>query len=204
MLQVDALAAKAVQIELSPGELVLWAGRPEPGVHFRREDFFLVPFSLLWGGGVIFMMAMALTEGRRNAEREAPLFLLVNLFVFLLIGQYFIWGRFVYSNWKKKRTFYAVTNRRVIGVQHGLRHRVSSAFLDNLPALELEAGRGGVGSLRFKESEPMFNQMGMMVWDSMAMGASPTFRDVAEARELYQFVLRTREQARAIGPQRVS
>ena len=37
----------------------------------------------------------------------------------------------------------------------------------------------------------MFNRMGMMVCDSMA-------------RELYQFILQTREQARAIGPQRIS
>lgn len=204
MLQVDPLAAKAVQIELSPGETVLWAGRPEPGVHFRKEDFFLVPFSLLWGGGVVFMGLMALGVGRKVSAAEPPLFLLVNLFAFFLLGQYFIWGRFVYSNWKKKRTFYAVTNRRVIAVQHGLRHHTASAFLDSLPALELEGGRGGVGSLRFKESAPMFNQMGMMVWDSMAMGSSPSFIDVSEARELYQFVLQTREQARTIGPQRIS
>ncbi|MBS1830272.1 MAG: hypothetical protein JST93_33530 [Acidobacteria bacterium] len=203
MLQVDALAAKAVEIELSPGETVLWAGRPEPGIHFRKEDFFLIPFSLLWGGGVVFMIFMSLGVSRKVAAEEPPPFMLIVLSVFFVMGQYFIWGRFVYASWKKKRTFYALTNRRVIAVQHGTRHQTASAFLDSLPALELLKGRGDVGSLRFKESVP-FNQMGMMAWDSMAMGASPSFIAVAHARELYQFILQAREQARTNQPQRIS
>lgn len=202
MLAIDAEAAKAIAPELSPGETVLWAGRPEPGVRFRKEDAFLVPFSLLWGGGVIFIATKVFGLGGGFTEMEAPLFLRINISIFLLVGQYFIWGRFVYANWKKKRTFYAVTNRRVIAVQNGLQHRTASAFLDTLPTLELEGRHGRSGSLRFAPSEPMFSRMGMVSWDGMAMGSSPCFVDVAEARELYQLILERREQLRAIGPQR--
>lgn len=47
MLEIDAEASSAVAEELSQGEQLLWAGRPAPGIRFRSEDAFLVPFSLL-------------------------------------------------------------------------------------------------------------------------------------------------------------
>ncbi len=52
---------------------------------------------------------------------------------FVLIGQYMIWGRFVYARWKKRRTFYALTNRRALIVVNGWRGRTtSSAYFDGL------------------------------------------------------------------------
>jgi hypothetical protein len=33
---------------------------------------------------------------------------------FVVIGQYMIWGRFLYDAWLKPRTYYGITNRRVL------------------------------------------------------------------------------------------
>src|SRR6267154_5798658 len=48
----DSLAA--IQPELTSGESILWAGQPNTRVIFHKEDLFLIPFSLLWGGFAIF------------------------------------------------------------------------------------------------------------------------------------------------------
>jgi hypothetical protein len=204
MLQIDADATRAITPELSPGEMILWAGKPHPGIRFHKEDFFLIPFSLVWGGFTIFWTLMVLGFERPDSAPRAPAFFVFVGVCFVAIGQYFIWGRFVFADWRKKRTFYAVTNRRVIAVQCGFQRRTASAFLDTLPALELEQGRGRTGSLRFKEAEPMFYRMGTTGWDSVALGATPAFIDILEARELHQFILDLRQQSRALSIQRVS
>ena len=48
----DSLAA--IQPELTSGESILWAGQPNTRVIFHKEDLFLIPFSLMWGGFAIF------------------------------------------------------------------------------------------------------------------------------------------------------
>ena len=43
----------AIQPELLSGESILWTGQPNPRIVFHKEDLFLIPFSLLWGGFAI-------------------------------------------------------------------------------------------------------------------------------------------------------
>jgi hypothetical protein len=42
--------------ELLPGETVQWTGRPNAAVIFHKEDWAMIPFSLLWGGFAIFWL----------------------------------------------------------------------------------------------------------------------------------------------------
>jgi hypothetical protein len=61
------LAPAEIRERLEPQERVLWWGGPKGGIRFRLIDLFLVPFSLLWGGGAIFWETMAIRQ-------DAPLF----------------------------------------------------------------------------------------------------------------------------------
>lgn len=51
---IDPEVSVKVQSELMSEESVLWTGRPDPRVVFHSDDWYLVPFSLLWGGFAIF------------------------------------------------------------------------------------------------------------------------------------------------------
>lgn len=192
MLEIDPEARSEVAGELSPGEHLLWAGRPAPGIRFRSEDAFLVPFSLLWGGMAIYMLVQVLKIGGMVDRPEPPFIFRIVPVAFVLVGQYYIWGRFVYGLWKKKHTYYAVTNRRVLVVRNIVKRHVATAFLDSLPSLILEGGRGSEGTLRFHETQPLFFRLGMG-WDSMATGTNPVFFDVADVKELYRLILEQRE-----------
>lgn len=116
---------------------------------------------------------------------------------FVIIGQYLIWGRFIYATWKKQRTFYAVTNRRVIVVQGRSNRKMASAYIDTLPTLVQERGRGTIGTLRFTASESVWSQRrGWGTWDDMAVGTTPAFVDVEDVDALYRIIAELREKGR--------
>ena len=102
----DSSPRRLVEAELREGETLLWAGVPDPDVLFGRNDLFLVPFSLLWCGFAIFWEVSVLREG------TAPWFFVLFGGVFVLIGLFFVAGRFVLKRARKARTGYAVTDQR--------------------------------------------------------------------------------------------
>jgi hypothetical protein len=134
MSTMNSESMMAIPPELTSGESILWAGQPNPHVLFHKDDIFLIPFSLLWGGFAIFWEAsVSGLWGGNHRNGDSWIFGMIWGVPFVLIGQYLIWGRFLYDAWLKKRTHYAVTSRRVMVVQAGWKHQMVSAFLDSLP-----------------------------------------------------------------------
>ena len=118
----------AVQPELLSGESIVWAGQPNTRVIFHKQDLYMVPFSLLWGGFAIFWEAGVSGLSRSNGKPGIPWsFGMLWGIPFVVAGQYLIWGRFFYDAWLKRRTYYALTNRRVIVVQNGWSRRMASS-----------------------------------------------------------------------------
>jgi hypothetical protein len=193
MLQIDQSTFQRIQPELLPAESIVWGGRPVTSVIFHKEDAFLIPFSLLWGGFAIFWEASVLGLWGHNGSW---VFGAIWGIPFVVFGQYLIWGRFLYTAWLKRRTAYAVTNRRVLAVQEGRTQRVASAYLDSLPALIKESGSNGIGVLRFKP-QLMNGRFGWRSWNSLEVGALPAFVDVQEIDSVYRLVADLREKALA-------
>ena len=100
-------ARKRLGPVLRPGEQLRWVGQPDPKVRFAPADVFLVPFSLLWGGFAIIW------EWQVLANSESILFALWGI-PFVLVGLYFIVGRFIYKKHRKLRTVYGLTDSRAI------------------------------------------------------------------------------------------
>ncbi len=194
-ISLNPESLSAIQPELAPGERLLWAGQPKASTIFHKEDGFLIPFSLMWGGFAIFWEASAAGlwgNTPRPHPHPAPFFFLLWGVPFVLIGQYLIWGRFFYAAWKKKRTHYGVTDRRVIVVQNGRTRQMSSAYIDTLPALVKEVGKDGSGTLRFTQAMPQ-GRNGGASWNAMAVGAIPTFVDIDDLDAVYRLISDLRE-----------
>jgi len=198
MSQLNHTSLAVIQPELLLGESVLWTGQPSPAKIFHKEDALLIPFSLLWGGFAIFWEAGVSgfwTSGSRMNEPWT--FGMIWGIPFVLVGQYLIWGRFIYAAWKKKRTYYAVTNRRVLAIQDGTTRRAASAYIDTLPTLTKEGTSGGIGTLRFAQADPLWPRgRGWGVWDSMSVGDTPVFIDIQDVDSVYRLVLDLREKSR--------
>lgn len=191
-------AMAAIQPELLPGESIVWAGRPNPRIVFHHQDAILIPFSLLWGGFAIFWEAGVMGLGPLGTHSGQPWgFGVIWGIPFVLIGQYLIWGRFLYSFWKKAHIYYAVTNRRVIAVQRVPNRKVTSAYIDALPTLMKSVRRDGIGTVTFAQAESLFShRRGWATWDSMSDGDIPAFVDVNDADEVHQQIASLREKAR--------
>jgi uncharacterized membrane protein len=184
-----------VERHLSSGERIEWVGRPDTAKHFTRGDVFLVPFSIMWGGFSIFWEASAIAGG------AGPFFALWGI-PFVVIGLYFIFGRFIYKARRKRRTIYAVTNRRVMTIVRG-RHdeSVDATYLRSVPNISTSAVSNGRGSIEFGLSSPMTGWYGNSGMEFFARGqmasSGVSFYDIEDPRGVADLVERLRDQDRA-------
>ncbi|WP_052690532.1 hypothetical protein [Pseudarthrobacter chlorophenolicus] len=164
---------------LRQDERLLWVGQPDPRVRFTGADAFLIPFSILWGGFAIFWEAMAVTSVKQ------PFFILWGI-PFVLVGLYFIFGRFIYKKRRKLITAYALTDRRAI-VCTGERS-VSEAPISGLTTKVDRAKDGRHVSVTFG-SQGLGGLLGMyqntgMDFFSLGLGQTVAFYDVEDTEGL--------------------
>jgi hypothetical protein len=184
--------AQNFQPDLLRDEKVAWAGQPDPRFRFSGGDIFLVPFSILWGGFALFWEAgvLGLLDGQ-PALNPGALFGVP----FVVIGQYFIWGRFLYKAYKSRRTYYAITNQRVLILTTLRSRRLQTLFLNQLPTINKTVQRNGVGTLEFGLSPTWagaYANSGMELFAGRYGAMAPAFYDVADVESVYQLVMRLR------------
>lgn len=121
-------------------EEILWYGQPDRSVIFSGSDLFLVPFSILWGGFAIFWEFTAIKMG-------APFFFRLFGIPFVIIGFYFIFGRFIYRGIKKKHTYYAVTNQRVLILTSLSNKNLQAEFINQIPCINKSVRSDGKGTI---------------------------------------------------------
>jgi hypothetical protein len=137
--RIEAGIPTAVENELMRGERLLWFGRPDPNRLLARSDVFMIPFSLMWGGFAIFWEISVLREGWGfGAVWGVP---------FVAFGLYMIAGRFFVKARRRRRTHYAVTDRRVLSVDR--RGTTRAAFLSSIPTVNARLRGDGSGTVIF-------------------------------------------------------
>jgi hypothetical protein len=175
----------ALQPHLLGGERILWTGLPDPNRLFTLGDVFLIPFSLMWGGFAIFWEAGVIGIGTRPGH-AAPYFFILWGMPFILVGQYLIWGRFIYKRWDRRRTVYAVTNQRVLTLRGST---LQSMFLNQLPTINQTARPDGTGTLDFSNLPfgYAFWANAGMDWFSRRVGQL-AFYDIANVANVYGLI----------------
>jgi hypothetical protein len=196
-VNAEKVAIETLLTELSPGETVEWSGRPNSSVVFHPEDWLVVPFSLLWAGFAIFWTLGAsgiISLGRNRPDQTFHWFGFIWGTPFVLAGQYFIWGRFLYDYWLKKRTCYAVTRRRALIICTGLTGRSSSsAYLDNLSIIDKLVRSDQIGTISF--GGPV---RGKWQWGRGNPPRPLTFDDIDDADSVYRLITRLQGEAQKL------
>jgi hypothetical protein len=126
---------------LRAGEWIVWYGQPKQGVVIRWDyDPFAVPFGFAWLAGMLkFELRAALS----------PCPPVVGL-PFFAVGVYLSFGRFIMDYYRRQRTWYALTNRRILIVS-GTRPEDDVTFTPpaKVPRVDLIRHRDGTGSIFF-------------------------------------------------------
>lgn len=133
---------RRLETQLSPGETLLWSGPPRRGLLLRSADLYIIPFSLLWCGFAIFWNAGVWSS-------NAPVFFRLWGLPFLIVGIYVVIGRFFVDAWQRAKTYYGVTNERVIITSGLFSSNIKSLNLATLSDVSLSEKSDRSGTITF-------------------------------------------------------
>lgn len=165
---------------LLPRERILWAGRPRQGFMFQPGDGFILPFMLFWTSGAV---VLPMAKGAITWSLESLGFL-----PFVGGAFYMLIGRYLYDAWVRSRTYYAVTDKRIIVRREGKGGSLRALDRDGLPDMELKES-GTRGSISFGVAPPTvrFGGNTREVYDGRLV-----FRSIPDARAVFDLIQRTK------------
>jgi hypothetical protein len=160
---------------LDPDEKVIWEGAPSRQLFlFRSSDAVLIPFAAFWALIALVIGAQGLASG--------SLFHAVFQLIFPIVGLYLLIGRFFWEAYKRRRTVYALTNKRAFNASRALGRSMRDMALT--PSVEMSWKGNAKGSLTFEPKAYLFSHAGSWgVWTGD--DGSLTFRGVPAPENLY-------------------
>jgi len=176
----DHLAVSFVSKEIDEAEHVLWAGRPRPGIVLRPYDWFLLPFGILWVGGVIGVIIASSISDHTDA---APLIMIP---IILMFGFFLFGGHLVFDAWARARTFYGLTNESIVFVYNYFPRSSRFLGLRTLNEISLTERLRGRGTISFGSAFPWYH--GAFLWGVGGRHAPPVFENIDNVRAVYHAI----------------
>jgi hypothetical protein len=172
-----------IRAELRQDERLLWSGQPPQGLRLQTADAWLIPFSLLWGGFVIFWEASAIRIG-------APLFFVLWGVPFIVVGLYFIFGRFWVDAKQRAATYYGITDSRIIIVSGLFSRSIRSLNIRTLTEVSLTKRRDGSGTIYFGPMSSLYAWWGGASWSpGMSRYMPPSIEVESNVQEVYDRIM---------------
>ena len=173
---------RQLRIELVNGERLLWCGIPKQGMLLRASDAVLIPFSFLWGGFAIFWELGVWTA-------RAPFFFRLWGIPFVLVGLYLVAGRFFVDAITRSRTYYGVTDQRILIIGGFRSRQVKSLSMRGATEISLVERADQSGTITFGSGmvPAGFNAFGNG-WPGSGARATPSFEGIKNARMVYELI----------------
>lgn len=165
---------------LDRGERVVWSGRPRQGLMLRGIDAFAIPFALLWTS-IPLVGALSTLRGPKGNY-----FALIPTLPFILIGLYILVGRFFIDAAQRRRTFYALTNERILIVSGMWTRNVRSLSLGSLGQIDVSARASGDGTIKFGSSA--FGSFSLAGWPGTKGYLPPMFEMIPDAAAVAKLI----------------
>jgi hypothetical protein len=95
---------------IDPDERILWQGKPVSRLVFRPSDLVISAFGVFFFCFAVFWMTMAgwISSGTGPMGYIFPLFGIP----FVLVGAYMLFGKYFWDAYRRRRTWYTLTDRR--------------------------------------------------------------------------------------------
>ncbi len=185
-----------IKTYLQGEEKLLWSGQPTKGIKLRPHDIFFIPFGLFMAVFAIVWLSIGLhvtfTEEAEETGLVIWIFMLLFGLPFLIIGLYFLLGRFLVEAKQRKKTFYGVTSERIIVVSGLFSQKVTSLNLRTLTDITMHQKRDGSGTIIFGPSNFMSNIF--IAFQQFGMGQiSPQFEFIPNVIEVHNIIRDTQK-----------
>jgi hypothetical protein len=118
---------------------------------------------------------------------------------FVLVGLYFIVGRSFMDAWQRARTFYGLTNERLLIVSGVFQRQVKSISLRNLPELTLSERADRSGSISFGGVPVMNRWLAGSSWPGTRRQLPPSFDLIENARQVYGQIQSAQRALQSVG-----
>ena len=173
--------------ELDADERLIWAGEPKEGIFFRTSDVFFIPFSLVWGGGAIFLEYYLIAN-------NMPLFFAIWGIPFVLFGLYMMVGRFYVEARTRASTAYGVTNQRIIIITQFLYKRMQCIPLKTIDDFIIEQRNDGSGTIIIRGQIP-FSRYSSLKWPGLRPTV-PSLEFILNVRTVYDSLRNAKQAAK--------
>lgn len=135
------------QNEMAMDEKILWSGQPEPSLYLTGGGVVVTLFGLIWLCITCYMEYVAIESNDK--------FLMFFLLPFVLIGLYIVSAIFIYNNFRRKKTYYAITNQRVLILTNLFNKKIESKLISQIPVLIKTTNKNGIGTIQFDYTKSM-------------------------------------------------
>lgn len=164
---------------LTGDEYIMWQGKPERGNLITHSDIFTIPFSVLWCAFAIFWVLTAYHSG-------APLPFVMFGMIFVFVGCYISFGRFIHTAILRKNTAYVITNKKII--------RKRSKTIDMLdgktmPPMFIDIHKNGNGTIRFGH-EPVYYGRSRTSYNAFGQSTVFTIENISDIVEVQNVINR--------------
>lgn len=176
----NSLVRAQVAPLLSPREELIWVGQPWQGVRLYQEDWVVVPVSVGVGGGFVVMGVATLTSSPFPGNLLGLLILIVSL--------YFIGGRFFMDAYLRSKTYYALTNRRVLIHFDGVGVTTTSFDLHSLANLRVETGSTTRGTVYLNDLPYGVSAPAARGIPGNGIKPPPALEMIPDAQHLYELI----------------
>lgn len=167
--------------EIGSNERILWSGMPKQGIIFNLFDIFLIPFSMVWCGFAVFWEFIAI-------KYDAPLFFALWGIPFVVMGFYIVAGRFIADSKERARTFYGITEDRIIFISTLSPKTVKSFNINEITDITLIEHPDRKGTIIFGAVPPFYSFFASTSWPGTEQQTIPNFQAVDNARTAYDLI----------------
>ncbi|MFZ1684945.1 MAG: hypothetical protein WAU88_12570 [Candidatus Zixiibacteriota bacterium] len=188
-VNIDAQQVAAPQ--LSSGERILWAGKPRQGMFMQPQDAAVIPFSVAWCGFACFWTFMAWRGG-------APWPMLMFGSLFVGIGLFMVFGRFIADAKNRAVTFYALTDQRILFIKGlaGTNQTVTSIDLKTMGDITMVQAKEGRGSVMFNATGlPSIPAARAAMMINRASSSPTMFVQISRVKDVYDLIRKTKDAA---------
>lgn len=165
---MDNIASNHIKQYLESDEVLIWAGQPKKGIVFEIADIFKTIFILAFFAFTYFAIKL-LTD--------------ISLLIAIPIGIIFFsggillgFGRFIIDAELRKKTFYGLTNKRII-INSSIAHKkIQSVYFNSNPKIDFSPNLNGTSTIDIGIKEPTGSSRGGLKWMPNVKGYTYLYR----------------------------